>query len=139
MKRKGRGIVWLAVLSVGWFGQAWGWWDPDMPLVRSNEICYFSFPTQWAIAADNQGGVHVVWYDTRDGWASEAYYKRSTDGGITWDADVPLTAGSQYWQEVPAVACDSRGRVGDYFLDYGRKGRCLSDLPQRSRSRSLLL
>jgi len=34
--------------------------------------------------------VHIVWYDARDGnW--EIYYKRSTDAGINWSADVRMT------------------------------------------------
>jgi hypothetical protein len=34
--------------------------------------------------------VHVVWNDNRDGnW--EIYYKRSTDGGLSWGADTRLT------------------------------------------------
>src|SRR5688572_30580955 len=37
--------------------------------------------------------VHVVWRDKRDGnW--ELYYKRSTDGGLTWSADSRLTNNS---------------------------------------------
>ncbi|MCX6162061.1 MAG: exo-alpha-sialidase [Ignavibacteriae bacterium] len=34
--------------------------------------------------------IHVVWYDRRDG-NSEEYYRRSTDGGITWDPVTRLT------------------------------------------------
>jgi len=34
--------------------------------------------------------VHVTWDDTRDS-DYEIYYKRSTDGGTTWDADTRLT------------------------------------------------
>ena len=34
--------------------------------------------------------VHVVWMDTRDG-NTEVYYKRSTDEGVSWEADVRLT------------------------------------------------
>ncbi len=34
--------------------------------------------------------VHVVWYDGRDG-NDELYYKRSTDGGVSWGADTRLT------------------------------------------------
>ena len=37
--------------------------------------------------------VHVVWYDERDG-NDEVYYKRSTDGGVTWEADTRLTSAS---------------------------------------------
>jgi len=34
--------------------------------------------------------VHVVWMDYRDG-NLEIYYKRSTDGGVSWGTDTPLT------------------------------------------------
>ena len=34
--------------------------------------------------------VHVVWFDSRDG-NLEIYYKRSTDGGVSWGADARLT------------------------------------------------
>ncbi|MEO8665918.1 MAG: exo-alpha-sialidase [Ignavibacteria bacterium] len=37
--------------------------------------------------------VHVVWYDLRD-LNYEIYYKRSTDGGISWGADTRLTNNS---------------------------------------------
>src|SRR5688572_13134176 len=36
------------------------------------------------------GIVHVTWYDSRNS-NDEIYYKRSTDGGITWGADTRLT------------------------------------------------
>lgn len=35
--------------------------------------------------------VHVVWYDRRDG-TDEIYYKRSTDGGLTWGTDTRLSS-----------------------------------------------
>lgn len=41
--------------------------------------------------AVNGSVVHVVWQDIRDGYYSEIYYKRSTDGGINWTADIRLT------------------------------------------------
>jgi len=34
--------------------------------------------------------VHVVWFDDRDG-NTEIYYKRSTDGGVSWGTDIRLT------------------------------------------------
>ncbi|MCB0725706.1 MAG: exo-alpha-sialidase [Ignavibacteriae bacterium] len=35
--------------------------------------------------------VHVAWADSRVGNAFKIYYKRSTDGGVTWGADTQLT------------------------------------------------
>ncbi len=40
-----------------------------------------------AVSGNN---VHVVWPDDRDG-NGEIYYKRSTDNGTTWDADLRMT------------------------------------------------
>jgi hypothetical protein len=45
-----------------------------------------------SISADGPG-VHVTWYDYRDGGA-EIYYKHSLDGGITWESDTRLTNNS---------------------------------------------
>jgi hypothetical protein len=70
--------------------------------------------------------LHAVWYDGRDG-NNEIYYKRSTDGGIIWNADVRLTnhfADSQY----PSIsAVDSLvivvwrdSRIGNFELYYKR-------------------
>jgi len=33
----------------------------------------------------NNSNVHVIWWDQRDGANGEIYYRRSLDGGITWD------------------------------------------------------
>jgi hypothetical protein len=43
-----------------------------------------------ASVSSSANDVHVVWQDNRDG-NDEIYYKRSTDGGMTWDADLRLT------------------------------------------------
>lgn len=36
--------------------------------------------------------VHVVWEDTRDKGNKWIYYKRSTDGGVTWEADIRISS-----------------------------------------------
>ncbi|MEO0068880.1 MAG: sialidase family protein [candidate division WOR-3 bacterium] len=46
--------------------------------------------------------VHLVWADNRDGnW--NVYYKRSTDHGVSWEADLRLTE-NVFAQEWPCVA-----------------------------------
>jgi hypothetical protein len=35
--------------------------------------------------------VNAVWTDNRDGFHAEVYYKRSTDEGLSWGADIRLT------------------------------------------------
>ncbi len=47
--------------------------------------------------------VHLVWYDNR-GMQDEIYYKRSTDGGISWGADLPLTTDDGFYSPVPCIA-----------------------------------
>ncbi len=57
----------------------------------------------WSVAADDSGRVHAVWYDNRDG-AYEIWYRRSIDGGMTWDAETPLTEADGFASEHPAIA-----------------------------------
>ncbi|MFH1050343.1 MAG: sialidase family protein, partial [bacterium] len=64
-------------------------WEPDVRLTNDTAKSYTSAGNQKNIAAEGNY-VHVVWYDTRDG-NMEIYYKRSIDGGLTWEPDVALT------------------------------------------------
>ncbi len=45
--------------------------------------------------------VHVIWQDNRNG-NDEIYYKRSTDGGLTWGGDVRLT-NNQFKSSFPSA------------------------------------
>ncbi|MCX6157812.1 MAG: T9SS type A sorting domain-containing protein [Ignavibacteriae bacterium] len=71
--------------------------------------------------------VNVVWQDDSDG-NYEIYYKRSTDGGLSWGADTRLTNNSSssympsvsvFGSNVNVVWHDSRG-VGYYKIYYKR-------------------
>ncbi len=46
--------------------------------------------------------VHVVWTDERDG-NREIYYKRSSDEGTSWEADIRLT-NQNAWSQYPSVS-----------------------------------
>jgi hypothetical protein len=59
-------------------------WSDNVNLSNNESIAYNP-----AIAVSGSY-VHVVWYDNRDG-NYEEYYKRSIDGGITWDPEIRLT------------------------------------------------
>ncbi|MGB9720620.1 MAG: hypothetical protein ACPL28_03955 [bacterium] len=60
-------------------------WGPDTRLTSDGANSYL--PTIGA----NSLSVHIAWFDNRDGdW--EIYYKRSTDGGNTWNDDTRLTS-----------------------------------------------
>jgi hypothetical protein len=62
-------------------------WGADTRL--TNDPAVSQFPS---VSVSGQV-VHVVWYDQRDG-NREIYYKRSTDGGVSWGADTRLTNNS---------------------------------------------
>jgi hypothetical protein len=60
-------------------------WSSDIQLTNAAAIS--AFP---AISVFEQV-VHVVWYDNRNFGNDDLYYKRSTDGGLTWGIDTRLT------------------------------------------------
>ena len=76
-------------------------WQPDVRLTIDPALSVTSFNNAWCVAA-NGNVVHVVWEDERDG-NEEIYYKRSTDGGISWGADTRLTNNSD-WSTSPSVS-----------------------------------
>ena len=86
--RNGNGEVYYKRSDNG--GLSWG---PDRQLTNDPA-------DSWdPVVAVNDSVVHIVWMDMRDGFAYEVYYKRSTDGGITWSSDTRLTnaaASSEY-------------------------------------------
>jgi len=64
-------------------------WQPDVRLKYSSGTCNTSYNNAWCIAV-SENIVHAIWYDNGDG-NYEIYYKRSTDNGITWEAEKRLT------------------------------------------------
>lgn len=70
--------------------------------------------------------VHVSWYDNRDG-NYEIYYKRSSDGGLSWGADTRLTNNASTGWDPSISVSDSvvhvlwwDNRDGNYELYYKR-------------------
>jgi len=63
-----------------------------------------------AIAVDSTGGLHVVWQDATPGKGQYLYYKRSTDGGVTWTANKKLTWDSRV-PSLPNIAVDPSGSL----------------------------
>lgn len=76
-------------------------WEPDVRLTNNSGISWTSFNNAWCVAA-SEDTVHVVWEDNRDG-RFEVYYKRSTDGGTSWEADTRLTYLTNLSQEPSIV------------------------------------
>jgi uncharacterized cupin superfamily protein len=67
------------------------------------------------MAIDSKNSIHVVWYDSTPGNA-EIYYKRSTDGGVTWSPVKRLTSnGGASWSS--AIAVDSNDAIHVVWFD----------------------
>ena len=64
-------------------------WQPDVRLTNDPGISNTSPNSSWNIKADGNF-VHIIWYDNRNG-NDEIYYKRSSNGGVSWGADTRLT------------------------------------------------
>jgi len=62
-----------------------------------------------AIAVDSQSTIHVVWNDGPLPY-KEIYYRKSTDGGMTWSALKRLTF-TPYNSIAPAIAIDSNDTI----------------------------
>jgi hypothetical protein len=68
-----------------------------------------------AIAFDSSDGIHVIYQDSSTG-NYEIYYKKSTNGGVTWSSNKRLTwtPGSSYNK---AIAIDSSDHIHVFFED----------------------
>jgi len=62
-------------------------WGEDLRL--TNDAANSQYPSI-SVSGLN---VHVVWSDTRDG-SNAVYYKKSSDGGLNWEADKKISNGS---------------------------------------------
>ena len=74
-------------------------WSNDVRLTNAPSV------SQFPSLAQNSLTLHVVWDDWRDGQNKDIFYKRSSDGGLTWSADIllsntPLTV----WGQTISVA-----------------------------------
>jgi hypothetical protein len=71
-------------------------WGSDIRLTNAPSL------SEYPSLAVSGLSVNVVWWDYRDGDA-EIYYKRSTNGGVSWEADTRLTSNSG-WSLGPSVS-----------------------------------
>jgi hypothetical protein len=68
-----------------------------------------------AIAVDSSNNIHVVWYRSSAG-NDEIYYKKSTDGGLSWTSGKRLTWNSGNSRN-PAIAVDSSNNIHVVWFD----------------------
>ena len=114
-------IVFFGIVNV-LFSQ----WQGDTRLTNNPANSLTSYYNNgWSIATAGNF-VHVVWHDSRDG-NPEIYYKRSTDGGTSWQADTRLTNnGFDSYDACVAVLGSAvhvvwyDGRDGNYEIYYKR-------------------
>lgn len=85
----------------------WGsTWEAPIRLSQPNEGG--DYPS---VAADGLGNVHVVWtalLRTGEYWA---IYRRSTDGGQTWEPETMLVYNSKSFPITPQLVADGKGTV----------------------------
>jgi hypothetical protein len=77
-------------------------WEPKVRLSEDPAESLCGINNAWSIAASGNV-IHAVYRDRRDGFNGEIYYKRSADGGTTWESDVNLSESVQ-WSATPAIA-----------------------------------
>jgi hypothetical protein len=86
-------------------------WLPEQRLTdATSERCYPS------IALDTLNRVHIAWMDKRDGVDWQIYYKRSTDGGSSWESDVRISLDDDYSQS-PCITTDGANEVYIVWYD----------------------
>ncbi|NOS84925.1 MAG: T9SS type A sorting domain-containing protein [Ignavibacteria bacterium] len=91
--------------------------QPDLRLTNDPFPSSTSYNNARCIAA-NGLIVHVVWHDARNTVNNyEIYYKRSTDGGLSWGADTRLTNTNNSSSELVTVSV-SGSVVHLVWLDY---------------------
>ncbi len=92
-------------------------WGSDVRLTANGSASETSNNNAWCVAAAPGGTVHVVWFDERDAGYDEIYYKRSTDYGTSWSADIPLTPSDLEESSYPAI-CVSGANVHVVWRDW---------------------
>ncbi len=72
-------------------------WGPDTRLVFMQGGGWYPRAACWGDT------IHLVWWQAYTGH-DEIFYKRSTDAGVTWGADVMLSVEDDQWSRVRGVA-----------------------------------
>jgi hypothetical protein len=93
-------------------------WQADVRLTNDPTLSFTTSYNNARCIASSGDTVHVVWYDNRNG-GYEIYYKRSIDGGISWEADSRLT-NDVYFSSDPSISIS--GSVVHVVWDDERDG-----------------
>ena len=99
-------IVWFDNRNVNWQIYYKSSTDGGLNWGAETRLTINSTHSRYPSVAVSGSIVHVAWDDNRDGnW--EIYYKRSTDGGLSWGTDTRLTNNSAY-SGSPSIAVSSQ-------------------------------
>jgi hypothetical protein len=105
--------LWILMLAAGLFLLAQ---PAEAQWTSAKRLTWSSGDSYWpSIAVDPSGNLHVVWGDYTPG-NQEIYYKKSTDGGVTWTSSTRLTWTSGDSVD-PAITVDSSGYLHVVFED----------------------
>jgi len=104
-------------------------WSPETPLTTHGD-----FDEASAITQARDGSLWVVWHSDRKGKQYDLYYETSSDHGLTWSEDTPLTTDSKDDMS-PTVMNSNEGRIwiawtsariGDQFEIYYKTSDIIS-------------
>jgi len=79
-------------------------WQPDVRL--TNDPGFSVIPGSRCIASSGDT-VHVVWRENRDAGNNEIYYKRSTDGGVSWGPDTRIS-NNVFYSTNPSISVSGK-------------------------------
>jgi len=99
-------ITLLVIVVFTIVAAAWLWQDRPITWSGDKQVSFGTGDSRLVDvkASASSSVVHLVWEDDREG-STEVFYKRSTDNGITWEADVKLTQlSSNTTEPAPRIA-----------------------------------
>jgi hypothetical protein len=78
-------------------------WQPDVRLTNDPGMSLTTAYSNARCIASSGDTVHVVWSDNRLGGNYEIFYKRSTDGGLSWGSDTRIS-NNVYFSANPSIS-----------------------------------
>jgi hypothetical protein len=87
-------------------------WEGTKRLTWNSGVSWYS-----NIAADSLNNIHVVWMDNSKDSNYEIFYKRSTNGGMTWSSYKRLTWTSTGFSGSPCLDTDSNNWIHVVWYD----------------------
>lgn len=100
---------------------AYAQWQPDMRVTNAPDNSLTSYNNTRSIAASGND-VHLLWYDKRGGTYNQIYYKRSSDGGITWSADTQFTNNTWYITGYPSIVVSGLAVYAVWVYNHNAQG-----------------